>query len=83
MFSFTELCFSLPFTDGETYQIKSKLSIGESRNLFKATLSDEEMESIKAVVVKVGYIFCLSYSKFGVNHLSLISLVLSNFFVQF
>ncbi|XP_040188908.1 mitotic checkpoint serine/threonine-protein kinase BUB1 beta [Rana temporaria] len=38
--------------DGETYQIKSKLSIGESRNLFKATLSDE-MESIKAVVVKM------------------------------
>lgn len=39
--------------DGETYQLRSKLSIGESRNLFKATLSDEEMESIKGVFIKM------------------------------
>ncbi|XP_072284388.1 mitotic checkpoint serine/threonine-protein kinase BUB1 beta isoform X2 [Pyxicephalus adspersus] len=38
---------------GETYQLRSKVSIGESSNLLIATLSDLEMESITGVVLKM------------------------------
>ncbi|XP_018414760.1 PREDICTED: mitotic checkpoint serine/threonine-protein kinase BUB1 beta [Nanorana parkeri] len=38
---------------GETYQLRSDISLGESSNLFIATLPDLEMESVKYVAIKV------------------------------
>ncbi|CAI9553469.1 unnamed protein product [Staurois parvus] len=40
------------YLGGETYQLRSKISLGNGRNLLKATLLDVEMESVRGVVIK-------------------------------